>query len=95
MATKSALTAIKNKILDVSNLVKKTNYETKIRELENEISGHNHDKYITTPEVNTPAARVFNARLVQANLKTKTDFHAKLSSLNRKINRRIRIKQST
>ena len=31
------------------------------------------------------AADVFNARLAQANLVTKTDFDAKLSSLNRKI----------
>ena len=30
-------------------------------------------------------ASVFNARLAQANLITKTDFDAKLSSLNRKI----------
>ena len=45
----------------------------------------NHDKYITTPEFNTLAASVFNARLAQANLLTKTDFDAKLSSLNRKI----------
>ena len=28
---------------------------------------------------------VFNARIAQANLITKTDFHAKLSSLNKKI----------
>ena len=31
------------------------------------------------------SASVFNARLAQANLITKTDFDAKLSSLNRKI----------
>ena len=31
------------------------------------------------------AVSVFNARLVQVNLITKTDFDAKLSSLNRKI----------
>ena len=31
------------------------------------------------------AANIFNARLAQANLITKTDFDAKLSSLNRKI----------
>ena len=31
------------------------------------------------------AADVFNARLAQANLITKTDFDAKLSNLNRKI----------
>ena len=45
----------------------------------------NHDKYITTPEFNTLAADVFTARLAQANLITKTDFDAKLSSVNRKI----------
>ena len=38
---------------------------------------HNHDKYITTPELNTLAADVSNANLI-----TKTDFDAKLSSLN-------------
>ena len=58
---------------------------TKISELENKLTEHNHDKYITTPEFNTLAASVFNARLAQANLITKTDFDAKLSSLNRKI----------
>ena len=42
-------------------------------------------EYITTPEFNTLAADVFNARLAQADLITKTDFNAKLSSLNRKI----------
>ena len=45
----------------------------------------NHDKYITTPAFNTLAADVFTARLAQANLITKTDFDAKLSSANRKI----------
>ena len=53
--------------------------------LEKKLTNHNHDKYITTPEFNTLAASVFNARLAQANLITKTDFDAKLSSLNRKI----------
>ena len=43
---------------------------------------YNHDKYITTPEFNTLAANVFNTRLAQANLVAKTDFDAKLSSLN-------------
>ena len=38
-----------------------------------------------TPEFNTLAADVFNTRLAQANLITKTDFDAKLSSLNRKV----------
>ena len=46
---------------------------------------HNHDKYIDTSEFNKLAADVFNARIAQANLITKTDFDAKLSSLNKKI----------
>ena len=57
----------------------------KITEIENKLTDHNHDKYITTPEFNKLAADVFNARLAQANLITKTDFDSKLSNLNRKI----------
>ena len=85
LATKTALTAVENKIPDVSSIVKKTDYNTKITEIEKKLTDHNHDKYITTPEFNTLAADVFNARLAQANLITKTDFDAKLSSLNTKI----------
>ena len=65
--------------------LKKTNYNTKITEIENKLNNHNHDKYIDTSEFNKLAADVFNARIAQANLVTKTDFDAKLSSLNRKI----------
>ena len=68
LATKTALTTVENKIPDVSNLVKKTDYDTKVTEIENKLNNHNHDKYITTPEFNTLAADVFNARLAQANL---------------------------
>ena len=53
--------------------------------LKKKLTDHNYDKYITTPEFNTSAADVLNARLAQANLITKTDFNAKLSSLNRNI----------
>ena len=61
-----------NKIPSVSSLVKKTDYNTKITEIENKLNNHNHDKYITTPEFNILAADVFNARLAQGNLITKT-----------------------
>ena len=64
--------------------MEKTNYDTKISDLEKKLTDHNHDKYITTPEFNTLVAGVLNARLAQANLK-QTDFDAKLASLNRKI----------
>ena len=53
--------------------------------LKKKITDHNHGKYITTPEFNTLTADVFNVRLAQTNLITKTDFDVKLSSLNRKI----------
>ena len=53
--------------------------------LKKKLTDHNHDKYITAPEFNTLATDVFNARLTQVNLVTKTDFDIKLSSLNRKI----------
>ena len=85
LARKIALTAVENKIPSVSNLVKKTDYNTKITEIENKLNNHNHGKYISTPEFNTLTADVFNATLAQANFITKTDFNAKLSSLNRKI----------
>ena len=83
LATKTALTAVENKTPNVSSLVKKTNCDTKISDLEKKLTDHNHDKYITTPEFNALAASVFNEKLAQKNLMTKTDFDAKLSSLNR------------
>ena len=58
LATKSALTAIENKIPDFSSLVKKSNYDTKISELDKKLTDHNHDKHITTPAFNTLAAHV-------------------------------------
>ena len=81
LATNAALTAVENKIPNISSLVKKTDYNTKITEIEKKLTDHDHDKYITTPEFNTLAADVFNARLAQANLIPKTDFDAKLSTL--------------
>ena len=85
LATSSALTAVENKIPDVSSLVKKADYDTKVSDIEKKITDHDHDKYVTTPEFNTMVADVFNARLAQANVITKTDFDAKLSGLNKKI----------
>ena len=64
---------------------KKTDYNTKITDIENKLNDHDHDKYIDASEFNTLAANVFNGRLAQATLITKTDFYAKLLSLNRKI----------
>ena len=85
LATKTAITAIENKITSVSNLAKKTDYNTEVTEIQNKLNNHNYDKYIDTSEFNKLATDVFNARLAQAYLITKTDFDAKLLSLNRKI----------
>ena len=49
LVTTSALTAVENKIPSASNLVNKTDYNTKITEIERKLTDHNHDKYITTP----------------------------------------------
>ena len=68
LATKTALTAGQNKIPNVSNLVKKTDYNTKVTEIENKLTDHNLDKYIDTSEFNKLAANIFNARIAQANL---------------------------
>ena len=65
--------------------LKKTDYDTKISDIGEKITAHDHDKYITTPEFNAMTASVFNARLAQANVITKTDFDAKLSGRNKKI----------
>ena len=78
------MTTVENKIPSISGLVKKTDYNTKITDIENKLNNHNHDKYVATLEFNTLAADVFNARSAQANLITKTDFDAKLS-LNKRI----------
>ena len=79
------LTIVENKIPNISSLVKKTVYDKKITEIKTKLTDHNHDKYITTLIWFNTLAAVFNARLAQANLITKTDFDAKLSSLNREI----------
>ena len=72
--TTTALTAVENKIPIVSNLVKKTNYNTKINETENKIAtDHDHDKYITTHEFNKLTSENFTARLVQSYLARKSD----------------------
>ena len=62
------LKAVENKIPNVSNLVKKTDYNTKISEIENKTTDHDHDKYITSPEFNKLTTENFAGRLAQADL---------------------------
>ena len=72
---------------DVSNLVKNTDYNTKMNEIEKKIADHDHHKYITTPDINNKiTTENLAARLLQANSVTKTDFDNELINLNKKIN---------
>ena len=76
---------MKIKYLTLVIWLKKTDYNTKITDIENKLNNHNHDKYTDNSEFNKLAVDVFNARLAQANLITKTNLDTKLLSLNRKI----------
>ena len=81
----AALTTVENKIPDASSLVKKTDYDSKVTEIEHKLNNHSHDKYITTPEFNTLAKDVFNARLAQTNLVAETIFENTVLSRDSKI----------
>ena len=73
LATIATLTAVENKIPNVSNLVKKTDYNTKVSEIENKITtDHDHNKYITK-EFDKLTSENLTARLKQANLASKSD----------------------
>ena len=86
LAAKSALTVVENKIPDVSGLVKKTDFNTKISDIEKKITDHDHGKYITTPEFNTMEASTFNARLAaQTDLIIKPEFDVKLKSISDRV----------
>ena len=69
----------------VSNLVKKTDYNTKLNEIEKKITDLSHDRYSTTPEFNKLTAENFTARLAQENLWW-WNCDGKLKNLNKKIN---------
>ena len=66
-------------------MVKKTDYNTKVTEIENTLNNDNHDKYIDTSESNKLAVDAFNARLAQENLVTKTAFDNTVSNFDNKI----------
>ena len=73
-------------------MVKKTEYDTKINEIENKFTTyHDYEKYITVQKFNKLTSDNFAARLAQANLASKsdignffkkTDFGDKLININ-------------
>ena len=64
----------------------------KLQKLKKKINNHNHDKYIDTQKFNKLAGDVFNARLSQGNLATKTDLMINYRILTEKL---LQIKQNT
>ena len=65
-------------------IIKKSDYNTKINEIEKKISDDNHDKYIT--EINKLTSENFVTRLKQANLSSKSgiaNFVNKIDSDNK------------
>ena len=69
----TALTAVENKIPNVSNLVNKTEYNTKISKNEKKFTtDHNYDKYITFQVFNNLTAKQFTTRFARENLTSKS-----------------------
>ena len=60
-------------------------FTEKKSDIEKKITDHDHDEYTTTSKFNKLTTESFKARLVQANLVTKTDFDTKLQNLHIKV----------
>ena len=58
------MTALENEIPNISSLVKKTDYNTKLLKLRKQFTDHDNDKYITSPEFNNLAARAFTVIII-------------------------------
>ena len=58
---------------NVSNFVKKTDYNTNVNEIQKRITSHDHSKYITTQAFNKLTSEIFASILAQANLANRND----------------------
>ena len=76
LAITTAVVSFENKTPNVSNLVKNIDYITNISKTEKQISDHEHDKYLTTPEFDNLNEENFAARLEQVNLASKNNIAA-------------------
>ena len=90
---------LKTKCLKLIIQSRKTDYNTKISEIEKKnTTDHDHDKYITTEVFKKLTAKNFTARLAHANLVSinnianflkKTDFDNEPKNINKRINKRF------
>ena len=58
---------------NVSNFVKKTDYNTNVNEIQKRITSHDHSKDITTQAFNKLTSEIFASILAQANLANRND----------------------
>ena len=81
-----------NASLNASNLVKKTYYNTKLSEIEKKVTEQNHDKYITTPELNKFISSNFDLRFKPANLASNSDIanFAKKTDFDNKPSKKVK-----
>ena len=78
-ATKSELVAVENKILDANSVIKKTDLNAKITEIENKIPS------ITSLATNSALIPVKNEIPDVSSLIKKTDYNTKISEIERKV----------
>ena len=71
------ISEVENKISSVSSLVKKTNYDVKIKSIEG--------KYLTTVDFIKFTSDIFGVKIKQKELINKSDIDRKLININKKI----------
>ena len=79
LATKTALTTVENKILDVTSFVKKTDFDSKITKVDSKIPN------ISGLAINSSLTAVENKIPDITSLITKTDFDAKLKNISDRV----------
>ena len=64
---------------------KKTDYNTKISEIEGKVISHKHDHYVTIPEFYRLTAQNFQVRLKQANIMLKSNLDTELKIISDRV----------
>ena len=79
MATTACLDDVKNKIPDITDLVKQTDYDAKIKDIE--------DKYLTTSDYNKFTNEILDAKIKNKKLVNKSDISGFMN--NSDLNKRV------
>ena len=76
VATTAAFTTVENKIRNVSDLVKKTNYNAEIRDIK--------EKYFTTSDYNKFTNNILDEKITSKKLVNKSTLNEKIKTLTTK-----------